>query len=460
MTFSQPAALGGVFNSTYTNDAFPQGNGQVYAVNYTFNFTTSPAQLFTSGADTVDFNNLDAAQQAAIAGGANLYSALEGNDEVTLPDTTNANQSVDTGKTFSGWDFGEPFNAGAGNDTINGRNGNDTAFGGENNDTINGGAGVDVLAGNEGNDAIDGGTGNDTLSGDLPLFAPIPSLEVDPQGDDTLQGGVGNDILFGGGGADRLFGGDDDDTLRGGTGNDTLDGGLGHNAASFSGKGSDYTIYFQTPLNWNVVGPDGTDNAVLIHDFRFANATVTNEQLFQQLVGVEEIAEIKGQIDELKHKKTNIDALIQLCQQTIDDAKAGLSKAEFAANILSLKVVIDAAMEWVQKEPTVGKELALLYGAVKIVGNTGFALVEAGSRLKEYPKILQEAGSDTIELVLKTFNNAASLYSSVKDLKDVNDVIVFTNDYFRLIDLIRGAKENSGAVSKQIARHREPDQGP
>lgn len=293
-----------------------------------------PPQLFTTGADVVDFNNLNSTQQQAITDGADKYHSLAGNDVVTLPN--NSSEAL-------GWDYGQTFNAGQGDDDISGGTGDDTILGGEGNDKINGQDGTDVLAGNEGDDTIDGGAGNDTLSGDSPFVALIPGLEVNAQGNDTIQAGAGDDILFGGGGADKLFGGDGDDSLRGGTGNDMLDGGTGYNAANFSGEGSTYTAYFQTPLNWNVVGPDGTDNAVLINDFKFDNATVTNDQLFQQLVAVEEIAEIKSKIDQLIHTKTNIDALIQLCQQSIDAAKENMSAAELAGNILSLKVVIDDA---------------------------------------------------------------------------------------------------------------------
>ena len=58
--------------------------------------------LFTFGADVVDFNNLTASQESLLANGASFYDGLGGNDVVTLPNTSNYNESVGGGKTL-GW---------------------------------------------------------------------------------------------------------------------------------------------------------------------------------------------------------------------------------------------------------------------------------------------------------------------------------------------------------------------
>jgi hypothetical protein len=72
-----------------------------------------PPTLFTTGADTVDFNNLTQAQIASINGGANLYDAQAGDDTVTLPDAAHYQLT----STVS-WDPSQTFNLGAGRDTV------------------------------------------------------------------------------------------------------------------------------------------------------------------------------------------------------------------------------------------------------------------------------------------------------------------------------------------------------
>jgi hypothetical protein len=65
----------------------------------TANTTVVFPGLFTTGADTVDFNNLTAAQQQAIAAGADTTHGLGGNDNVTLPNSGSA--TFYTGSTAS-----------------------------------------------------------------------------------------------------------------------------------------------------------------------------------------------------------------------------------------------------------------------------------------------------------------------------------------------------------------------
>jgi autotransporter passenger strand-loop-strand repeat protein len=61
-----------------------------------------PTPLFTSGSNTVNFNNLMDAQKQAVQQGADIYHGLGGNDVVTLPDEANYNENVGGGNTL-GW---------------------------------------------------------------------------------------------------------------------------------------------------------------------------------------------------------------------------------------------------------------------------------------------------------------------------------------------------------------------
>jgi hypothetical protein len=117
---------------------------------------TGQGGLFTTGADNVDFNNLTAVQQAAIAGGADIYHGLGGNDVVTLPNKANYNESVGNGKTLN-WVAGSTFHTG---DTSGQSY---TITGGDGIDTIQLGAGNDIVFGSPGNDTIIGGAGQVTF---------------------------------------------------------------------------------------------------------------------------------------------------------------------------------------------------------------------------------------------------------------------------------------------------------
>jgi hypothetical protein len=99
--------------------------------------------LFTTGADTVDFNNLTTAQQQAIAAGADTTHGLGGNDNVTLPNSGDA--TFYTGSTT--------------NDT------NYRVAGGGGNYTIFEGAGTETISINgDGNSNITAGSGGDTIT--------------------------------------------------------------------------------------------------------------------------------------------------------------------------------------------------------------------------------------------------------------------------------------------------------
>ena len=106
-------------------------------------FPTASSDLFTTGADTVDFNNLTAEQQQAIASGADTTHGLGGNDNVTLPNSGSA--TFDTGSTAS--DTNYRVTGGSGNYNIT--EGKGTEF-----ITING----------NGSSTLTAGPGSDTVS--------------------------------------------------------------------------------------------------------------------------------------------------------------------------------------------------------------------------------------------------------------------------------------------------------
>jgi hypothetical protein len=118
--------------------------------------------LFTTGADSVDFNNLTAAQQQAIAAGADRTHGLGGNDNVTLPNSGNA--TFYTGSTTSDTDY--QVKGGGGNYTIFEGAGTETiSFNGNGTSTVTAGSGQDTITitGN-GNNTIYDGNRADTIN--------------------------------------------------------------------------------------------------------------------------------------------------------------------------------------------------------------------------------------------------------------------------------------------------------
>ena len=190
--------------------------------------------LFTSGNDVIDLGTVN---QGSYLGESALAGSLGGNDQVTLPDTSN-------------WAYsqGNLFDAGDGNDVVWGRGLNDRIEGGNGNDLLYGGAGKDWLSGGEGNDLLEGGSG-----------------------DDTLIGGRGNDLLLGGSG---------NDTLTGGSGNDIIYGGGGDDVAIYSGKMDQYSIRTRFGITRirqerrdNQASDDGSDVVVGVRYLRFSDRT-------------------------------------------------------------------------------------------------------------------------------------------------------------------------------------------
>jgi Ca2+-binding RTX toxin-like protein len=137
--------------------------------------------LFSPGGDEVDFSALTSAQVDEINKAFNdgldvqsiLHSALDGDDEVILPDLAEAQLTPDVA-----FDFSVPFDAGPGKDTVTGGNADDTIFGGD-------GEYSDELLGGNGNDTLDGGDGDDLLKGENGNDVFLKN-----RGNDTIDGGI------------------------------------------------------------------------------------------------------------------------------------------------------------------------------------------------------------------------------------------------------------------------------
>ena len=76
--------------------------------------------LFTSGSDTVDFNNLTTSQLAAVVAGAPPYNSQDGDDVITLPSIAIA---ANLGNSGISYNLSTPLNLGAGTDTVYGSDG-------------------------------------------------------------------------------------------------------------------------------------------------------------------------------------------------------------------------------------------------------------------------------------------------------------------------------------------------
>ena len=157
---------------------------------YTDRYVTITATLFTTGADTVDFNNLTSAQQAEIAGGADIYHGLGGSDTVTLPNEANYSESVGNGETLSWTDTPtSTFYTGSLVGDIYTVNGSDGDY------YIVEGAGTEFITINgNGSSNITAGSGTDTIS-------------ISGTGSNTVATGSGNEVLsIAGGGSLNIAG--------------------------------------------------------------------------------------------------------------------------------------------------------------------------------------------------------------------------------------------------------------
>ncbi len=100
--------------------------------------------------------------------------------------------------------------------------------------------------------------------------------------DDELVGLAGSDQLWGHGGDDELDGGTGSDTMRGGGGDDDLFGGTGNDTAVYLGAWLDYSItgaVILTITDTRGGSPDGTDTALSVENFTFANGTFTAAEI-------------------------------------------------------------------------------------------------------------------------------------------------------------------------------------
>jgi autotransporter passenger strand-loop-strand repeat protein/autotransporter-associated beta strand protein len=191
------ASSGGTQNLNFS------GSGEHFALD---NLTvTLNLNLFTTGADTVDFNNLTTAQRAAIAGGADIYHGLGGSDLVTLPNEANYNESVGNGQTL-GWTdtAASTFYTGSqAGDTY-------TVNGGDGSYNIVEGAGTEFVTINgDGDSNITAGSGTDTISitgnGDTIITAGTgtAAVSIAGSGDNTADGNLtGSASITGGGSVD------------------------------------------------------------------------------------------------------------------------------------------------------------------------------------------------------------------------------------------------------------------
>ncbi|TXH37069.1 MAG: hypothetical protein E6Q98_09240 [Rhodospirillaceae bacterium] len=245
-------ATAGIFIAGLTARSFTNGTDTVtiFSNAETVEIVPAPTMpIFTSGNDTVDFDQITAGSYPA----GSQYDALAGDDFVELPSNAAA-------AAAAGFDPAQTLHLGEGNDTViggnlddhaAGDNGNDVLIGGLGNDTFDGGSGQDQLTGAEGNDTLLGGADDDILNGaagddhldggagiDQADYSFAPAVTVDllagtatGDGHDTLvnienvAGSTLNDTITGNAAANRLDGGGGHDVLHGGGGNDTLDGG-------------------------------------------------------------------------------------------------------------------------------------------------------------------------------------------------------------------------------------------
>jgi VCBS repeat-containing protein len=105
--------------------------------------------LFTTGTDSVDFNKLTPAQQAAVSAGADLYNALGGGDTITLPNANPTDTSVTLAGTSTTFDLTHPFVLGdklGDTTTVLGGNGSYHIAAGAGTSTLTVGLGADTLS--------------------------------------------------------------------------------------------------------------------------------------------------------------------------------------------------------------------------------------------------------------------------------------------------------------------------
>jgi hypothetical protein len=218
--------------------------------------SNTPLSLFTVAADTVDFNSLTSPQQAAIAGGADIYDGLGGNDLITLPNKANYNESVGTGKTLGWVDTpASPFQTGSQiGDTY-------TVNGGDGDYYIAEGAGTESITINgDGNSNITAGSGSDTISitgnGHSTLTAGTGSAAVSTNGtgDNQFDGDLTGSAAISGGGTLDITGALDGSATIGTNSTLELEGLASGGAIGFDPSGTGETLQIDaTTMPTNVI---------------------------------------------------------------------------------------------------------------------------------------------------------------------------------------------------------------
>jgi hypothetical protein len=157
--------------------------------------------LFTTGAETVDFNSLMGDQPAAVSAGADLYNALGGGDTITLPEAASGDTSASLAGTTKTFDLKKTFvvgdNAGVSTSITGGNGSYNIALGaGTDKVTINGGGSSTVAA----------GTGTDTLNisggGSIKVVGDFDASATNLNGSATI--GSGSTLEFNGVGVSGL----------------------------------------------------------------------------------------------------------------------------------------------------------------------------------------------------------------------------------------------------------------
>jgi hypothetical protein len=204
---------------TGINDAGDLVGYTLDASNGTHSFTTV-VPLFTAGANTVNFNNLNTGQKSAIANKADVYHGLGGSDVVTLPDVSNYNEIIGNGQTLD-WT-----NTAASTFYTGSLAGNTYhVIGLDGSYFIDEGAGTEFVTINgNGNSNISAGSGSDTIT-------------IYGNGDNTISAGGGKDtITIIGVGNNTITAGSGPDTITiSGTGSDTVTGKLSGSVSVFEG---------------------------------------------------------------------------------------------------------------------------------------------------------------------------------------------------------------------------------
>jgi len=169
-------------------------------ISWWVNLGTVGSSLFTTGADTVNFGNLQPAQVAAINSdnGASMYNALGGNDNVTLPTEQSDGTYVLSPTVTATWDPGNTFIIGATSDSSSNT---DTVTGsGDYQIQIVGSATVNVTLTDVNNtsghiSSIAAGSGSDTIA-------------ITGNGDNNITIGYGTDnVTINGTGANTISAG-------------------------------------------------------------------------------------------------------------------------------------------------------------------------------------------------------------------------------------------------------------